>query len=245
MPSPRDPASLKVSAIIPAYNEAKNILKVLEPLSQVPAIKEIIVVSDGSTDDTAQLSEGLGGIKVIRLPRNLGKTKAALKGVTEAEESTILFCDADLVNMNKDHVSDMIARYCEGYDMVIMDKGGQPWIFKSLLKSVPAVSGTRILEREKFLKVRFLETDRFQFEIRINDYFLANGLTIALSPAEEIHDTRKYVKYPFWKGLFLDIKGGWQVLASDGLPSIIRNLRTFQTIWKMTHSSMSSKWHKV
>jgi hypothetical protein len=109
------------------------------------------------------------------------------------------------------------------------------------LQSVPAVSGTRIFDREHFFKVPFRETDRFQFENRINDYFLENGLTIAISPAEEIHDTRKFVKYPFWTGLFLDLKGGWEVMASDGLTSIPGNFRTFRRIWKLARPSQSSK----
>jgi hypothetical protein len=120
--------------------------------------------------------------------------------------------------------------------MVIMDKGSQPWIFRSLLQSVPAVSGTRIFDREHFCKVPFRETDRFQFENRINNYFLENGLTIAVSPAEEIHDTRKFVKYPFWKGLILDIKGGWEVGAPDGPFSILKTLRTFRQIRKLVYA---------
>ena len=227
---------IKISAIIPAFNEAKNIVNVLRPLRQVPGIKEIIVVSDGSTDDTVKLTKEFGGVKVIGLAHNQGKTKATLRGVGEAEHSTIMFCDADLVNLNPKHIADMIEKYCEGFDMVIMDKGSQPWVFRSLLRSVPAVSGTRILDRENFLKVSFKKTDRFQFENRIDEHYLANRLSIAISPADEVHDTRKFVKYPFWKGLLLDIKGGWNVLASDGVGSIGRNLRLFRRIWKISRS---------
>ena len=225
---------MKISAILPAYNEAKNIIKVLSPLRQVPSIEEIIVISDGSTDDTVKLAGNFDGVKVIALPRNVGKTKAATMGVVEAEHSTILFCDADLVNLDKNHISGLIDKYCEGFDMVILDKGSQPWVFRNLFKSVPAVSGTRILEKEHFFKVPFLETDRFQFENRINDYFLENDLSIAISPAEEVHDTRKFLKYPFLKGLILDIKGGLEVLASDGPKSICKNLAMFRKIKKLT-----------
>lgn len=233
MRSPRNREELKVSAIIPAYNEAGNILAVLHPLSQAPAIREIIVVSDGSTDETARLAGDFGGVKVVELPRNLGKTRAAIRGVEEAVHPTILFCDADLVNLSQRHVDDLILKFCEGFDMVIMGKGSQPWVFRSLLKSVPAVSGTRIMEKQRFLEVPFLEADRFQFENRINNHFLGNGLAIAISPADEVHDTRKFIKYPFWQGLILDLRGGWQVMASDGPSSIVRNYVMFQRIWKV------------
>ena len=226
--------NLKISVIIPAYNEAKYIIQVLTPLKQVAAIKEIIVVSDGSTDDTVSLVRNFGDIKVISLPQNIGKTKAVIRGVMEAENPTIMLCDADLINLNEKHVSDLIAKYCEGFNMVIMDKGSQPWIFRSVLKSVPAVSGTRILDKELFLKVPFKESDRFQLEIRINDYIFDHDLSFAITSAEEIYDSRKYVKYPFLKGLLLDIKGGLEVLASDGPSSILKNLATFRKIKKFS-----------
>jgi glycosyltransferase involved in cell wall biosynthesis len=169
MHAPFEYEELKVSAIVPAYNEAKNILHVLEPLKQVPAIKEIILVSDGSRDETARLAEELGGVKVLALPQNVGKTKAVARGVDEARHPTILLCDADLVNLKKEHVSELIRKYCEGWDMVILEMGSQPWVFQRLLQSTPALSGTRIFDRENFFKVPFRETDRFQFETRIND----------------------------------------------------------------------------
>lgn len=229
--------TIKISAIIPAFNEEKNIIKVLIPLKRVEAIKEIIVISDGSTDDTVKLVRKFGNAKVISLPYNVGKTKAVTRGVIEAENPTILFCDADLINLNEKHLSDLITKYCEGFEMVIMDKGSQPWIFRSVLKSVPAVSGTRILDKELFFKIPFKDSDRFQLEIRINDYILEHSLPFAVTSAEEIYDLRKFVKYHFLEGLILDLKGGLEVLASDGLPSVFKNLATFRKIKKLSDPS--------
>ena len=221
---------LTISVIVPAYNEARNIINVLCTLKKVPAIKEIIVVDDGSTDNIVRLVRKTGGARVITIPKNVGKTWAVIRGIAEAEHSIIMLCDADLINLKEHHVTDLIAKYCEGFDMVIMDKGSQPWIFRNLLKSAPAVSGTRMLDKNYFNEVPFKETDRFQFEIRINDYFLEKGLSIAITPADEIYDPRKFVKYPFLKGLILDLKGGLEVLASDGSSSILKNLENFQKI---------------
>jgi hypothetical protein len=61
-------------------------------------------------------------------------------------------------------------------------------------------------------------------------------LTIAISPAKEIHDTRKFIKYSFLKGLILDIKGGWEVGAPDGPFSIISTLRMFRKIRKLVYA---------
>jgi hypothetical protein len=147
-----------------------------------------------------------------------------------AEHDTLLLCDADLKGLQSQHFFDLVEAYREGFAMVIMDKGAQPWIFREFFKSTAAVSGTRILERNHFLAVPFRETDRFQFENRINDYFLERDLPIAVTPAEGVYDPRKYVKYPFLQGLLLDLRGGWQVLASDGPASIPHNLIVFRRI---------------
>jgi glycosyltransferase involved in cell wall biosynthesis len=234
MTTPRKFEELEISAIVPAYNEAGNIVSVLTPLGQVPAIREIIVVSDGSTDGTAQSARDFGGVKVIELPQNVGKTKAVLRGVGEARYPVILLCDADLVNLSERHVAGMVRAYCEGWDMVIMDKGSQPWVFRRLLRSVPAVSGTRMLGREFFDRIPFREGDRFRLENRINDYFLWNRLGIAVSPAGEVYDRRKFVKYPFWRGLYLDVKGGWEVMTSDGVWNIPRIMRSFWRIHRLS-----------
>lgn len=234
MTIPRKLEDLEISAIVPAYNEAGNIVSVLTPLQLVPAIQEIVLVSDGSTDGTARAARDFGGVRVIELAQNVGKTKAVLSGVREARYPIILLCDADLVNLSERHVTDMLRVYCEGWDMVIMDKGSQPWVFRRLLRSVPAMSGTRMLGREFFERIPFREGDRFQFENRVNSYFLWNRLGIAVSPAREVYDRRKFVKYPFWQGLFLDVKGGWEVMTSDGVSNIPRIMRTFWYIHRLS-----------
>ena len=232
MRTPRSFETLRVSALIPAYNEAGNLGAVLAPLMQVKEIAEVIVVSDGSTDETAAVARSAGA-KTLQLPHNVGKTEAVLSGVREASHPFILLCDADLLHLTERHVRAMLLRYCEGWDMIIMDKGGQPWVFKSLLKSVPAISGTRLLEKRLLLEVPFRTGDRFRFENRINDHFFARGWSIAVSPAEEVRDRRKYVKYSFWRGLRLDIRGACELMAGDGVWSILHNLMVFRRIYKL------------
>mgnify|MGYP001415364370 FL=1 len=61
-----------VSAIIPAYNEEKTIGGVLRTIKSVSLITEIIVISDGSTDGTAQIARNYGA-HVIELSENIGK----------------------------------------------------------------------------------------------------------------------------------------------------------------------------
>lgn len=94
---------MKLSIIIPAYNEGQTIAEVVRKACRVPlpaAVKrEIVAVDDGSTDDTLKILRRLEGdlkIRVVALGRNLGKTGALLAGIEAAEGEYVLFQDADL-----------------------------------------------------------------------------------------------------------------------------------------------------
>lgn len=82
----------KVSVVIPAYNEAKSIGDVIARCKQF--CDEVIVVDDGSTDDTAKIAESLGAL-VIRHERNFGIPKATQNGFKAAHGDIIVTMDAD------------------------------------------------------------------------------------------------------------------------------------------------------
>ena len=89
-----------ISVIIPARNEAHNIVLLIEGLrQQIRNIDEIIVVDDGSTDNTLQLAQGAGA-KVISagvLPEGwAGKAHACWVGAKEAQHDVLVFVDADV-----------------------------------------------------------------------------------------------------------------------------------------------------
>ncbi|MFS8534733.1 MAG: glycosyltransferase family 2 protein [Limnochordales bacterium] len=84
-----------ISVIIPAYNEAGPLPATVAALRGLPEVDEIVVVDDGSTDETAAVAEGLG-CRVVRLVRNRGKGKALTAGVRAAKGDVLVFLDADL-----------------------------------------------------------------------------------------------------------------------------------------------------
>ena len=96
-------SDLYISMIIPAYNEETRLLptllSVMEYFNHTGLSHEVIVVDDGSQDETGRLVQELGkrlpGIKLIRLPRNLGKGAAVRTGIRNATGNYILFNDAD------------------------------------------------------------------------------------------------------------------------------------------------------
>jgi glycosyltransferase involved in cell wall biosynthesis len=64
-----------VTAVIPAYNEEATIGEIVTVLGQVEQIQEVIVVSDGSTDDTANEARRAGAHVVIELPENIARVE--------------------------------------------------------------------------------------------------------------------------------------------------------------------------
>jgi dolichol-phosphate mannosyltransferase len=93
---------MKLSVIIPAYNEKRTIAKLLDKVieAKLPSEvqKEIIVVNDGSTDGMEEIIESYVDKGAVRLftQKNLGKTAALLKGIKESSGDIMIIQDADL-----------------------------------------------------------------------------------------------------------------------------------------------------
>lgn len=86
---------MNVSVILAAYDEAGTIEQIVHGCREhTPNLHEIIVVDDGSKDETARLAERAGA-RVIRLSRNGGKGVAIRQGIAEASGDILLFMDAD------------------------------------------------------------------------------------------------------------------------------------------------------
>lgn len=89
-----------ISIVVPAYNEARRLPATLDTLIRYLdarrfGFSEILVVDDGSTDDTAAVA-ARPGIRVLRNPGNRGKGYSVRRGMLEARGEWILFTDADL-----------------------------------------------------------------------------------------------------------------------------------------------------
>ncbi len=93
-----------ISVVVPAYNEASRIERCVhethETLTASEAEFEIVIVDDGSQDETLTLAqiaaEALPNVRVIGYPHNLGKGYALVEGAREARGDLVLFVDADL-----------------------------------------------------------------------------------------------------------------------------------------------------
>ena len=103
----------KVSVIIPAYNEEDTVATVVGVVQKVSFVDEIIVVNDGSSDNTE--AEAIkAGARVITHEVNKGKGEALFTGYREAECDIIAFIDADIHNLTSKKVEAMIMPILEG-----------------------------------------------------------------------------------------------------------------------------------
>jgi glycosyltransferase involved in cell wall biosynthesis len=90
---------MKLSVIIPVYNEARNIAEILKRVRAARAASEIVVVDDGSRDGSRELlqqMDGKGRLRVILHPENRGKGAAVRTGIEAARGDVVLIQDADL-----------------------------------------------------------------------------------------------------------------------------------------------------
>jgi len=160
---------MKVSAVVPAYNEASRIGAVLKPLVGCSAVDEVIVVDDGSDDGTAEMARQYP-VQVVRLEENCGKARALNEGVMRARNNVLLFLDADLVGLTEAHVEKFIHTYEDsGVDMVVgvFANGRKNTDFAQ--KFNPYASGQRMLTKKLWERAK------------INVHEMNYGIEFALS----------------------------------------------------------------
>lgn len=94
---------MKLSVVIPVFNEKDTIKKVIEKVTRSPVKKEIIIIDDGSNDGTRKLLQDIKrelvsdyDIKILYLDKNLGKGRAIKKGFSLANGDYVIIQDADL-----------------------------------------------------------------------------------------------------------------------------------------------------
>ena len=189
----------KISIIIPAYNEAKRIGNVL---SKIPDFAdEIIVVDDGSKDNTAEVAKKYGA-NIIRLKENQGKGAAMNAGMKEATGDIIVFIDADGQH-NPEEITKLLKPILQDEaDFVIGSRlikvqGKRPFIRKisnflstSLIRLKLGInvkdtqSGFRALKREFLPEI---ESKRYEVETELLIKAVKKGARVKEVPVERIY----------------------------------------------------------
>ena len=188
---------MKTSIIICAYNEEKTVSSVIRSCCEFRPEDEIIVVDDGSTDDTAELliklSKELNFIN-LRLNKNRGKSWAMVRGVEESSRDIILFFDADVTGIRPEHFNDLVNPIIEGTaDMTL----GQPsnTFIDYRINPFKSLTGERAMFKMDILPILDDIRDiRFGVETYINLSFQSRGKRIRSVILEGLSHPTKFKK---------------------------------------------------
>ncbi|HKY14391.1 MAG TPA: glycosyltransferase [Microthrixaceae bacterium] len=257
---PSPPGQFRLSVVIPAFKEEAGIgatvARVREELDAITRSGglEVIVVDDGSPDQTAARATDAGADQVIRLERNSGKGAAVRRGMLAARGRCVAFTDADL-SYAPAQIAGLLERIEEGWDVVVGSRkhtdtttlvaarrlrevGGR---IINLLTSMVLLGQYRDTQcglkafRSDVARLVFARTtiDGFAFDVEVFHLVERYRLTLCEVPVEVVNSSRSTVKVVrdalrLVRDLFRIRRqgraGGYEVTAAD-LPSTLDGVR--------------------
>lgn len=168
-----------ISAVIPCHDEGPRIQAVIKPVLRSKLLDEVIVIDDGSNDNTvAKILEFDGKVKLIRHKVNLGKAAAVFDGIKASKSDIIFMIDADLIGLKPVHVDYSIEQFIEkDLDMLLMPVSCSKSVnsfskftdfLGTLVGADIVVTGERLLIREKVLPLTRKRKIGYGLEMYLN-----------------------------------------------------------------------------
>jgi len=204
---------VEVAAIIPAYNEDKTIGPILSVLQKCPQVKQIIVVSDGSTDRTVKVALSFDGVEVVELPCNIGKGGAIMAGLKRTQAEVLLFLDADLIGLTSEHVSSLLTPVLESNAQMavgVFERGRMATDLAQ--KMAPFLSGQRVLTRNLLEKVVDLDISRFGVEVMLHRFAEEHKVPTVTVCLSDLSHVLKEEKLGIWKGSQARLQMYWEII---------------------------------
>lgn len=196
---------MKISIVLPAKNESAAIGQTLAQIQQLQLAHEIIVVNDGSTDQTKQVAE-TAGAKVVTHPYSKGNGAAIKTGARTATGDIIVFMDADGQHDPQD-IPRLIEKIEQGYDLVVgaRQKGSQASIGRGVANALynnlatymteqkvqDLTSGFRAVRADKFREFLYLLPNGFSYPTTSTMAFFRAGYSVTYVP---IHAAKRIGK---------------------------------------------------
>lgn len=185
-----------LSIILPAKNEADGLCKLLPALRQLYPSAELVVVNDGSTDETPSVC-AQHNVKVVTHPYAIGNGAAVKTGARVATGEVLIFMDADGQHSPND-IQPMLHKMEEGYDMVVgaRRKGSHAGMRRAIgnnlynriaswmtgFKIEDLTSGFRVVRADKFRRFLYLLPNGFSYPTTITMAFFRSAFPVAYIP---------------------------------------------------------------
>jgi glycosyltransferase involved in cell wall biosynthesis len=191
--------SKKVTILIPAFNESQAIGFVIEHIQAIcsDVVQEVIVIDDGSSDDTAYIAKNAGST-VIRHKQNLGYGAALKTGIRQAKTEFVLTMDADGQHQAEDVLR--LWELAEDCDMVVGQRISLihsplwrmpgKWLLWSMAnyltrRKIPDLnSGLRLIRRDVAQRYLHLCPSGFSFSTTITMALLSRGYSVTYVPIQ-------------------------------------------------------------
>lgn len=219
----------QASCLIPFYNEGDRVLQVLQVVTQIKSIAQIICIDDGSTDNTADLiAANWPEVQIVKLPENQGKAAAIREGLKAAKNENILLMDADLQSINKQEVERAIQAITQhNLDMLILRRVNAPWFVK-FDRGDTLLSGERIVKKKDLTNILKQEVNGYQIELAINLYMQKHKRDVRWMHWSATN-TYKAKKLGLVEGYKHEFKMFTDIVLYAGLKNIIRQITLFAT----------------
>ena len=205
---------MKVTAIIPVYNEEKTIAGVLDALASSSPINEIIVVNGASTDNTPKIIKKFSSyknskVRIINLKsREGGKGMAVKTAAKDIKSNIIMLFDGDLIGLKKENVQKLLEPVANGEASMaigLRDKGNA--IGNMIMPYFPLTGGERAFASKVFLEIMKIPLiEGWGLESVMNDYCRKKKLKISKVKLDGVDhiglQTKKFGLMAFLKEIY-------------------------------------------
>lgn len=215
---------MNIAVVIPAFNEEERLPEVLEAVTGCPAVKQAIVVDDGSEDDTSKVARSFG-VKVIRLGQNCGKAGAVWVGLQEVDLPIVVLLDADLKGLKPSHIEALAKPVAnEGFDMTLgVFRGGRILTDLSHLIA-PWVTGQRALPLERVRELPDFSNLGYGLEAALNKFAREYNWNIKMVVLHGVSHVMKEEKLGLIRAvrarasMYLEVGKGWLISLNGKKP---------------------------